>query len=287
MDEKLMKLNLQFFADGEDVGTGAEDVDTAEPQPNTDTDTSSETNADSAGNDNEQVENNQTGADFKNEINAGFAAARRQAEAEIKARDARYAERFKNFKNPITGNAIKSEKDYFDALDAQDELARRQELQQHGIDPKTLDDLIARSPLMRQAQQIIQHSQEQETQNIINNDVEQIMKIDSSVKSLDDLVTQDNFNDVLDKIRNGYSLVDAYKIVNYEKLTQQSTQAAKQAAINAAKGKDHMTPSNGVTDNSKVMDIPAGELGRWRDMFPDASDKELKEKYTRAMKAIS
>lgn len=287
MDKELMKLNLQFFADGEDVGTGAEDVDTAEPQPNTDTDTSGETNADSAGNDNEQVENNQTGADFKNEINAGFAAARRQAEAEIKARDARYAERFKNFKNPITGNAIKSEKDYFDALDAQDELARRQELQQHGIDPKTLDDLIARSPLMRQAQQIIQHSQEQETQNIINNDVAQIMKIDSSVKSLDDLVTQDNFNDVLDKIRNGYSLVDAYKIVNYEKLTQQSTQAAKQAAINAAKGKDHMTPSNGVTDNSKVMDIPAGELGRWRDMFPDASDKELKEKYTRAMKAIS
>ena len=84
MDEKLMKLNLQFFADGEDVGTGAEDVDTAEPQPNTDTDTSSETNADSAGNDNEQVENNQTGADFKNEINAGFAAARRQAEAKLK-----------------------------------------------------------------------------------------------------------------------------------------------------------------------------------------------------------
>ena len=284
MNKELMKLNLQFFAGDKDANTGAEDVEVAEPK---ETEVSDIEETVQETDDSENVHETQTEEDFRNQTNAAFAAARRQAEAEIRARDARYAERFKNFKNPITGNTIKSEKDYFDALDAQEELERRQKLQQQGIDPKTLDDLIAKSPLMRQAQQIIQQSQEQQTQNIINDNVDQIMKLDSSVKSLDDLVKQDSFNDVLDKIRNGYSLADAYKIVNYDKLTQQNTQAAKQAAINAAKGKEHLVATGGVTDTSKMLEIPNNELGRWRDMFPDASDKELKEKYTRAMNAIS
>lgn len=285
MDKELMKLNLQFFAGEEDTNTGAEDVEAAEPQLDNDTAGEDATGAEQESD--TQNDDDQADTGFKNETNAAYAEARRKVEETIRLRDARFEQRFKGFTNPVTGKAIKTEQDYFDALDAQEELNRRQELQQQGIAPEILDDLIARSPVMKQAQQIIQHSQEQQTQNMINNDVEEIKKIDSSVKSIDDLVTQDNFNDVLDKIRNGYSLVDAYKIVNYEKLTQQSTQAARQAAINAAKGKDHMTPSSGVTDTSKTLDIPTGELGRWREMFPDASDKELKEKYTRAMKAIS
>ena len=39
-------------------------------------------------------------------------------------------------------------------------------------------------------------------------------------------------------------------------------------------------------DTSTDMEIPVAELGRWKEMFPDASEKELKEKYTRATKAL-
>ena len=50
-------------------------------------------------------------------------AARKRAEREAKQqivnRDRQFAERFKGFKNPVTGAPIQSEADYFAALDAQ------------------------------------------------------------------------------------------------------------------------------------------------------------------------
>ena len=116
--------------------------------------------------------------------------------------------------------------------------------------------------------------------------MEQLNKLDPSVKTIDDILQSPSRGAILEKVNAGYSLLDAYKIVNFDKLTTANTAASKQAAINAMRGKEHMTPTGGVTDTSTDMEIPVAELGRWKEMFPDATEKELKEKYTKATKAL-
>lgn len=278
-------LNLQFFAESED---GAEETseNTAEVAEQSQEQGSEEQGAEQQDTENKESEDASAQQPWKNQQNAGFAAARRQAEAELRARDARYAERFKGFTNPLTGAEIRSEADYFAALDAQEELSRRQELEQAGIDPGILDELIARNPAIRQAQQILAQTQEQENVRQLEAELEQLNKLDPSVKTIDDILQAPNRSAILGKVNAGYSLLDAYKIVNFDKLTTANTAASKQAAINAMRGKEHMTPTDGVTDTSTAMEIPVAELGRWKEMFPDASEKELKEKYTRATKAL-
>lgn len=278
-------LNLQFFAESED---GAEETseNMAEVAEQSQEQGSEEQGAEQQDTENKESEDASAQQPWKNQQNAGFAAARRQAEAELRARDARYAERFKGFTNPLTGAEIRSEADYFAALDAQEELSRRQELEQAGIDPGILDELIARNPAIRQAQQILAQTQEQENVRQLEAELEQLNKLDPSVKTIDDILQAPNRSAILGKVNAGYSLLDAYKIVNFDKLTTANTAASKQAAINAMRGKEHMTPTDGVTDTSTAMEIPVAELGRWKEMFPDASEKELKEKYTRATKAL-
>lgn len=282
MKSMKLPLNLQFFAEedvvADDVTETGVNTEVAEPSEQAEGATEEPTTDESQE------------KPWKNDTNAGFAAARRQAErefrAEIRERDAKYAERFKGFTNPITGMPISSEQDYFDALDAQEELNRRQQLQQQGIDTQLLDDLISHNPTVVQAQKLIHESQQRNNEQRFINELSQIMAIDPTIKTQEDLLLAPNFNEILSKTRAGYSLVDAYKITNYDRLTQQTANASKQAAINSVKGKNHLTTTSSVTDTSTDMDIPVGELSRWREMFPEATEKELKEKYTRATKAL-
>ena len=278
-NELKMPLNLQFFAEGEGEETSENMTEVAEQSETQETDVEQQQEAG-------ETEDESAQQPWKNQQNAGFAAARRQAEAEIRARDARYAERFKGFTNPITGQAIRSEADYFAALDAQEELNRREALVQKGIDPNELDAIIANNPVIRQAQQVLAQTQEQENVRRLNEELEQIKGLDPSINSVEDILQAPNRGAILQKVNAGYSLVDAFMICNYDRLSTANTAASKQAAINALRGKDHMTQTGGVIDNNTDMEIPVAELSRWKEMFPEASDKELRAKYTRATKAL-
>ena len=76
------------------------------------------------------------------------------------------------------------------------------------------------------------------------------------------------------------SLYDIYRLVNFDKLTTQRADAAKQAAINQARGKSHMEPTaTGLNNTKDLAEIPQSELSVWREAFPEASMEELKKKY--------
>lgn len=273
-------LNLQFFAEGE--GEGSENIpEVAEPEV-----------TETAGAEGEGVAEE---ADVQTEekppqspeVNAQYAAARRQAEQQIKARDEKFATRFGHIINPVTGRPIQSEKDYFEALDAQEEATRRKQLESQGIDTKLLDELIANNPTVRQAQLVMEQSKQQEEIRQFEADLKAVHALDSTVNTIEDLLNMPNSREVLDMVGKGYSLPDAFKLANWDRLTQQSAQASKQAAINSLKSKSHMTPTDGVSDNSEDVDIPQSELAGWRNMFPHASDKELKAKYNKALGAVN
>lgn len=216
--------------------------------------------------------------------NARFAAARRQAEAQIAARDQRFAERFGHITNPVTGRPIQSEKDYFEALDYQAQQQVMQQAKDQGVNPELIEQLVANSPAMRQAQQVIRQATIDEGNREMNQQIQEISGFYPEVKTLDDIVKMETFPVFDAYVRQGLNLVDAFRLANFDALSQRGAAASKQAAINAAKGKGHLSPvGGGAGDLTGEVEIPANERELWESFYPGLSYKELRTKYNNTL----
>lgn len=270
-----MKYNLQFFAD-EEISIGAEETDLAAQL---------ETVNEDAGNEVAEVTESQGEAQTPPtenngpDMNAIYANARRKAEAEYKKkqelRDAEYARRFGQYVNPETGQPIRSEADYLEAWDAQERVNAKRELETAGVNPQMIERLVENSPRMREAERMLADYQRQQVEQLINNDVAELNKLDSNIKSLETVPPE-----VMQHAQAmGISLVLAYKDLNFGKVTQQKESAIRQTTINQLSGKAHLAPANGVVAADNLVDIPANEYDTWHRGFPNLSALELKKKY--------
>ena len=224
------------------------------------------------------------------ELNAQFAAARRKAEEDYQRRmsgiDGEFKRLFGNQVNPVTGKPISTVADYLQAVEHSQRIAQEEQLRSKGIDPAMIQEMVNNAPAVRQAQQYLQITRQEEARKSLEADFKEITKIDPSIKSMDDLQKHASFNTVLAYVRdNGLKLHEAFRLANYQQLSSNNADAARQAAINQARGKTHMqTTTEGVSKSDGMAEIPASELPKWKAFFPDASMKELKEKYNRVHK---
>lgn len=273
MEENLMTEEVTT----EEVTESVENVEVADSQSSEDESTESTENSTEVPSDEKETV----------DVNAIAAAARRKAEQEAKnaqaSIDAEYVRRFGHLTNPKTGEPIKSQADYLKALDAQEELRTEQELKAKGLDPKLISDAVANNPIVRRAEEVIRQNELQALINQINADVAELSKIEPSITSLEnvppDVIKMSKDSD------GAISLTNAYKILNYGKVSEAKQAAITQDAINKAKGKSHLAPTSiGGTASDGLREIPTNELAKWQAFFPDASMKELKEKYNRATK---
>ena len=220
--------------------------------------------------------------------NAIYADARRKAEAEAKRKqsaiDAQYAEKFKDYKNPVTGEPIKSAQDYFDAISAQEQLATKRQLANKGLDPELIEKAVNNSPAIKEANRVLAEQKMKEVKDYIDKQIEEVGKIDSDIKSVEDIEKSDRYPDILRYVKdNRLSIVDAYKLVYADKLNEKKTAAVKQQAINNAKSQQHLTATEGGTNTDDLKDIPQSQLPQWREWFPNKSDKELREMYNNSL----
>ena len=221
--------------------------------------------------------------------NAIYAEARRVAEANArkaqKAIDNEYVRRFGNLKNPETGQPIRSQSDYLAALDAQERMKARAQLQQQGVDPSVLDNTIsnalANNPAIRQAEAVMAQAKQEQIFGQIGNEVAVLHEIDPSINTVFDVPP--DVVGIVTRSNGAINLVDAYKIANFGKVSQNQQAAIQQQAINQAKGKQHLSPVNGVSTPDEGVDIPESELAIWKEAFPDASKAELRKKYNQTL----
>ena len=221
--------------------------------------------------------------------NAIYAEARRVAEANArkaqKAIDEEYVRRFGNLKNPETGQPIRSQSDYLAALDAQERMKTRAQLEQQGVDPTVFDNAInnalANNPMIRQAEAVMAQAQQEQIFGQIGNEVAILHQIDPSINTVFD-VPPDVIN-IVSQSNGNINLVNAYKIANYGKVSQNQQAAIQQQAINQAKGKQHLAPVNGVSTPDEGVEIPESELAMWKESFPDKSKAELKKLYNKTL----
>lgn len=283
----FMKMNLQFFADEE----GVNDPEPAEPEV---TEEEEPEEAETAEDEPEEPESEESEpATQTPDQNAIFASIRRKAEEEAQKRfeaqqaevDRQYAERFKGIPNPETGAPILSARDYAEALAAQERVEARNQMQQAGIDPQMLDNLIQRNPIIQQAKEVTQKFNSIEAERQINDDYSQIIALDPDMNSADDIRNSDEFVQAVNYCsqHRGTRLADAWKIVSFDRLNSAKAQAAQQQAINQVKGKSHLTAGQAAADSNALQDIPPAEVSRWKEWFPGKTLKQLKEMYNASL----
>ena len=276
MKTDLIPLNLQFFAEG------AEDQGNAEPGTEEGTVTTETETTEESGSGEPQGQSD--------EMNRIYADARRRAEAEAERKfsqkqaqlDRMYAERFKGLVNPETNQPITNANEYLEALSAQERMQAREQVKQAGIDPEILDRMINNSPVVQQAARAMEEGQQAKAQQMIQEDFQVIVNVDPSISSVADVEKAQGFNDACEYAsRTGIRLADAYKIVNFDRLSAARSNAAAQGAINQAKSKEHLATADGVANKDNMREIPEGSIRTWRSWFPDKSDAELKALYNK------
>lgn len=288
--ENLLPLNLQYFA--EDVDNESPEV--VEPEEDESVLEDGEESEEEETGEGEEAESTDQPEHVQTaEENANYANIRRKAEADARRRfdeqqrmiDAQYAQMFQGYTNPETGAPILSASDYIAAMAAQERQTARAQMAEAGIDANSLNKLIENNPTVMQAKQAIATINEQNADRMLQEDFESILAIDPEIGSIDAIPTTQGYSDAVQYTIDhpGIRLAEAYKLVNFDRLANRKTAAAKQAAINAQKSKEHLSKTAGIAANNTAEEIPAGDIEKWKDWFPDKSMKELKKLYNKAI----
>lgn len=281
VNKNLLTLDLQKFTEGdvESQEAGENEVETtAESQEEETTETESE----ETGEENGDAEPHEQSA----EENARYAAIRRRAEEDAKRKYAnelsglnqQVAAMCQGVTHPVTGQPITNVHDYIDALAIQQRQASEQELQEKGVDPALIDRMIASNPVVMQAQQVIEHTKVVGAEAQLRNDLAEISKIDPSIKSIQELAELPSFPEMLSRVERGESLLDAYKVVNFNNFMQHTEGAARQQAINQMRGKSHLaSPSTSVTTENDDVEVPKDIMASWK--AEGKTEKQIRELY--------
>lgn len=219
-----------------------------------------------------------------------WAIARKRSEREAQARiDRQIAQRFGQYKNPATGKNIATLDDYFAAMDAQAEQSRQEAIDrmtanQSREQQEALRQILANDPEKRRlnarVQELEQKQIDEQAGAAFNRDFAELQKLEPTLKTVNDLEKLDGFDKIVQLVQEkGLDMVTAYKAVNFGRATQASQAAGKQAAINAAKGKNHLAAHDGQAQPGTQKVMSESMLNLAKEAFPDKSDAEIQKLY--------
>lgn len=140
-------------------------------------------------------------------------------------------------------------------------------------------ELVSKNPLIEEARKIVESQRQKEEEALITDAINQINVMDPDIKSVEDLVKLENYDEFYDLIKKGYSIPDAYKVVAFDKITARKVDNATQNAITNANSKNHMKNISGSKSTEVV--IPQEILETYHKNMPNMSDKEIREHYSK------
>ena len=217
-----------------------------------------------------------------------LALARKQAEAEAWSRaqqekDALVAQAYGGQVNPYTGRPINNEAELRLYQQAYREEQQQQALAAAGLSPAMLNQMIESNPAVQQAKAMVAQQQQVMGQQALDAQIRAISAIDPDIKGLGDITKMETFNQFDALVRQGYALVDAYKLANFDTLAAKRAGAARQRALNQTAGKAHLQPTQGKASGQAVT-VPPDVRAMYREMNPGISDKEIAKHYARTMR---
>lgn len=297
-----------FDVEVPETTTGAEETEIAAPSEETGTTTATAQGAEEqeaaapAVEETEESEQPQAEApeqEPKTDRDAQFAAARRKAEAERDAAIAKAKEdaqkqvdeffKTSGLMNPYTGQPITTRAEYEAYRERFEADQKAKLMEKAGITQEEFQAFVQGLPEVRAARQAkaeaeaaARQAREQEAKARVDEQLRQIRAIDPTVKELGDLAKLDTYPKLYDMVKRGYSILDAYRLANYDTLTQRAAEASRKAAINSVQSKQHLkaTESRG----GGAIPVPDSVLEEYRVLNPGATKEEIQKHYQSYMK---
>jgi len=227
------------------------------------------------------------------EQNAKYAAARRKAEQErdqavAQAKSDAKAEADKyldetiagmGLTNPYTKQPITNKAEYDEYKAKYEEEKRNRVVKKSGMSQDEFKKFVDDLPEVRQAKAIAAQAQEQQAKMKIDEQLRQITEMDPSIKELGDLTKMENYDEFYGKVKRGMTLVEAYMLTNFDKLSGRKAAATKQAALNSINSKQHLSGTS--SRGTGALSVPADVKDMYRAINPDATDAEIQAHYNK------
>lgn len=191
--------------------------------------------------------------------------------------------------NPYTGQPITTRAEYEAYRERFEADQKAKLMEKAGITQEEFQAFVQGLPEVRAARQAkaeaeaaARQAREQEAKARVDEQLRQIQAIDPTVKELGDLAKLDTYPKLYDMVKRGYSILDAYRLANYDTLTQRAAEASRKAAINSVQSKQHLkaTESRG----GGAIPVPDSVLEEYRVLNPGATKEEIQKHYQSYMK---
>lgn len=216
------------------------------------------------------------------EENARYAAMRRRAEADAEKR--MNAELDKSIASlgltdPYTNKPITNHSEMQAYRQRFVEEQRKEMQEKAGMSPEDYQRFVDSLPEVQEGKKAQQKVMDLEIRAKIDSQMREIQMISPEIKSMEDLSKLDNFEKLYDMVGKGYELADAYKVLNYDRLTAKAAEVAKQQALNSIGGKNHLQP---VTPRGQgAVPVPVEVAAEYRALMPEATDAEIQAHYNK------
>lgn len=117
----------------------------------------------------------------------------------------------------------------------------------------------------------------------IQGQLKEIEKLDPNIKTVSDLLNMEHAEEFRQYVNKGLDFVEAYKLVNLEKIQSNAVAAAKREVLNSEAGRKHLkpTPQRGVT---QMKSVPPEVMSMYRMLNPNATDAEIQAHYNKNSK---
>lgn len=261
---------------------GEEETEAADPSA--EEETAAETEETAGEKESEPAE--QTGRQSKEE-NAKYAAIRRKAEEEASAKAQKQIDdafAALNMVDPYTGKPIKTKAD-FEAYQAGKTKEKTEGvLEKTGWTEDELKQYVDELPDVKAAKQAKETYERMQQKQALDTQIAELGKIDSAIKSVEDLQKQDNYRTIYEYVLRGLNIVDAYKLANFDKLSseklsaERASSAARQAALNS-KSKEHLQPTTPRGEGAAT--VPADVMEYYKALNPTATVAEITAHYNK------
>ena len=212
------------------------------------------------------------------EDNAKYAAIRRKAEADAqKAVDDTFAA--SGLTNPYTGKPILNKADFEEYAKAVSKEKVDGILDKTGMTEDEFKQMVDELPDVKAAKKAKADYERQQQKITLDAQMAEVTKLNPDIKSVADLQKLDSYQTIYQYVLRGLSIPDAYKLANFDSLSGKTSAAAKQAAINAKAGKDHLTQT--ASRGEGAQSVPADVAEMYRAFNPKATEAEILAHYNK------
>ena len=200
-------------------------------------------------------------------------------------------EAFRNsgLSNPYTKKPITSKAEYDEYRTRLEADRKARLLKKSGMSDDEFREFVQGLPEVKQAKEAqaaaetaARQAREQQAKLKVEEQLKEISALDPSIQELKDLAKMETYPKFYELVKRGNTLTDAFKLANYEALTGRAAAASRQAAINSAQGKQHLSPT--TQRGAGAVSVPADVKAEYLAFNPDATDAEIQQHYNRYVK---